>query len=98
MCRVDAHDQCAIVERSKFDASCGSQAGLADATFAREHKDPHNPIVRGRTHSRVLPMKEDKKGRSQLCLARSETSDPHLPSVECKVENADEYSCSRQNS
>ena len=46
VCRIDTHDQRAIVERRKFDAGGGGQAGLAHAVLAREHEDPHPPIVR----------------------------------------------------
>ena len=45
MCRVDAHDQGAIAECGKLDAGSGGQAGLADASLAGEHEDPHNSIV-----------------------------------------------------
>lgn len=39
-----------------------------------------------------------KKHRSKLRLARSELADPDLPSVDCKIKEADEYAGSRQNS
>jgi len=48
MGRVDAHYQCAIVERGEFDARGGSQARLAYTTFAGKHQDPHSPIVKVR--------------------------------------------------
>lgn len=32
-----------------------------------------------------------------LCAARSEPCDPHLPPVKCKIENADKHAGNRQN-
>ena len=37
--------------------------------------------------------RQDRSDASELATA----SDPHLPSVECKIENADENACNRQN-
>ena len=37
--------------------------------------------------------RQDKSGASQSATA----SGPHLPSVECKIEKADENACNRQN-
>lgn len=48
-------------------------------------------------HGRVLSKDEMQKSNG-LCAARSQPSNPHLPPVECKIENADKYACNRQNS
>ena len=43
--RVDAHDQRPVVERGKFDAGGGGQAGLTYPALAREHEDSHIAII-----------------------------------------------------
>jgi hypothetical protein len=59
VCRVDAHDQRAIVKRGKFDASVGGQAGLVHTALASEHEDSHTPIVRA--ERRLMFVRKDVK-------------------------------------
>ena len=61
VCRVDAHDQRPVVERGKFDAGGGGQAGLPYPALAREHEDSHIIIIIMARYTRDFVPNEVKK-------------------------------------
>src|SRR5258708_38898641 len=97
VCRVDAHDQRPVVERGKFDAGGGGQAGLPCPALAREHEDSHILII---VMARVYEGFYAKRGGEVTTKAMpglAVSSDPDSPAVDSKIQSADAHPCNRED-